>query len=82
MQVTWSRRGYRIFNVSAAFIMYLAASLSSSKNFSRAIFMFLRVSSTIVQILELLELPFNGLQLTKYIFSGSSISPAKILTYF
>ena len=31
MQVTWSRRGYMIFNVSAAFIIYLAASLSSSK---------------------------------------------------
>ena len=71
-----------IFNVSSAFIIYLGASLSSSKNFSRAIFIFLRLSSAIVQMLELLGLPFNGLQLTKYVFSGSSISPAKIFTYF
>ena len=77
-----SRHGFMIFNVSAAFIMNLAASPSSSKNFSRVIFIFSKLSSVIVQMLELLGFLFNGLRSTKYVFPGSSIMPAKILTYF
>ena len=82
VHVTWSKRWFMILSVSTAFSIYFAASLRSNRNISRVIPISIRQSSTIVQILELLGFPLNWLQAIRYVLFGSSISPAKTLTYF